>query len=51
MCYDGRYWEINNFQIRGRIREDTIVGVTATETYPEDEYTWDFPPITRPVTP
>jgi hypothetical protein len=47
--YDGRYWEVNNFQIRGRIREDTVVGVTCTETYPEDEYTFDFPPNTRPV--
>jgi hypothetical protein len=46
--YDGRYWEVSNFQIRGRIREDTVVGVTCTETYPEDEYTFDFPPNTRP---
>jgi hypothetical protein len=44
LYYDGRYWEVNNFQIRGRIREDNILGVTCTETYPEDEYTFDFPP-------
>jgi len=49
--YDARYWEINNFQIRGRIREDTVVGVTCTETYPEDEYTFDFPPNSRPLVP
>jgi hypothetical protein len=42
--YDGRFWEVNNFQIRGRIRQDNVLGVTCTETYPEDEYTWDFPP-------
>lgn len=47
--YDGRYWEISNFQIRGRIREDNIVGVTCTETYPEDEYVFDWPPGNRPV--
>jgi hypothetical protein len=41
--YDGRYWEVTNFQIRGRLREDNVVGVTCTETYPEDEYTFDFP--------
>ena len=41
--YDGRYWEITNFQIRGRIREDQIVGVTCTEIYVEDELTFDFP--------
>jgi len=50
LYYDGRYWEINNFQIRGRIREDVIVGVTCTETYPEDEFTFDFPPtLTGPM--
>lgn len=42
--YDGRFWEVNNFQIRGRLQQDNILGVTCTETYPEDEYTWDFPP-------
>jgi hypothetical protein len=47
--YDGRYFEVNNFQIRGRIREDTIAGITCTETYPEDEYIWDFPPPIFPA--
>jgi hypothetical protein len=47
--YDGRYWEVTEFQIRGRIREDTVVGVSCSETYPEDEYTFDFPPNTRPL--
>ena len=42
--YNGRYYEISNYQIRGRIREDVIVGITCTETYPEDEYNFDFPP-------
>lgn len=42
--YNGRYYEVSNYQIRGRIREDVIIGVTCTETYPEDEYTFDFPP-------
>jgi hypothetical protein len=46
--YDGRYWEVDNFQIRGRIREDNIVGVTCTETYPEDEYVFDFPSGSTP---
>jgi hypothetical protein len=47
--YDGRYYEVMNFQIRGRIREDVILGVTCTEVYPEDEYTFDFPPTTWPT--
>jgi hypothetical protein len=42
--YNGRYYEVSNYQIRGRLREDVIIGITATETYPEDEYTFDFPP-------
>ena len=49
--YDGRFWEVTNFQIRARIREDNILGVTCTETYPEDEYTFDFPPFFRPTAP
>jgi hypothetical protein len=49
--YDGSYWEVTDFQIRGRIREDTVVGVSCSETWPEDEYTFDFPPNTRPVAP
>jgi hypothetical protein len=53
LCYyDGRFWEINNFQIRGRTQGlDNILGVTCTETYPEDEYTFDFPPTVRPPDP
>jgi len=42
--YDGRYYEVVNFQIRGRIREDVIIGVTGTETYPEDDTVFDYTP-------
>lgn len=42
--YNGRYYEVSNYQTRGRIREDVIIGVTCTETYPEDEFTFDSPP-------
>ena len=49
--YNGRYYEISNYQIRGRIREDVIIGVTCTETYPEDEYTFDYSPPGTPVPP
>jgi len=49
LCYyNGRYYEVSNYQIRGRIREDVVVGVTCTETYPEDEFTFDFPPGVAP---
>lgn len=50
LCYyNGRYYEISNYQIRGRAREDVIIGITCTETYPEDEYNFDFPPAGLPV--
>lgn len=40
--YDGRYYEVSNFQIRGRIREDVIIGISCTETYIEDERLFDI---------
>lgn len=49
LYYDGRYWECANFQIRGRIQDDVIVGVSCTETYPEDEFPFDFPIVPAAV--
>jgi hypothetical protein len=49
--YNGRYYEIMNFQIRGRIREDVIIGVTCTEIYVEDERVFDFPSGVSPPIP
>lgn len=44
--YDGRFYEISNFQIRGRARQDVVIGVSGIETQPEDERVWDmFPTI------
>jgi hypothetical protein len=44
--YDGRFYEISNFQIRGRARQDFIIGVSGIETQPEDERVWDlFPTV------
>jgi hypothetical protein len=35
--YDGRYYEVSNFQIRGRVQEqDVIIGVSGIETQPDD---------------
>jgi len=44
LYYDGRYYEVMNYQIRGRIREDVIIGISCTETYPEDERMFDTLP-------
>jgi hypothetical protein len=44
--YDGRFYEISNFQIRGRARQDVVIGVSGIETQPEDERVWDmFPTV------
>lgn len=43
--YDGRYYAISNFQIRGRAQyTDAIVGVSALEEIVEDETIYDFFP-------
>jgi hypothetical protein len=43
--YDGRYYEISGFQIRGRVQsEDVIIGLTGIETFPADDMILDFPP-------
>jgi hypothetical protein len=50
--YDGRYWEISAYQIRGRAKgEDVIIGLTAIESFLEDDMKMDFPPGTLPPAP
>jgi len=45
MYYDGRYYEVSSFQIRGRVKgEDVIIGITGIETYPSDDMMFDFAP-------
>lgn len=46
--YDGRFWEVARFDIKGRAREDSIVGVTCSEVYAEDEMRFDWVPGTAP---
>ena len=44
--YDGRYYEISNFQIKDRMRQDIIIGISGIETQPEDERVFDiFPTV------
>ena len=43
--YDGRFYEISNFQIRGRLQtEDVVIGVSCIETKPGDEMNLDLVP-------
>lgn len=52
LYYDGRYYEVSAFQIRGRVRgEDVVIGITAIETFPDDDMVFDYTPGTVPVLP
>jgi PAS domain-containing protein len=43
--YDGRYYEISGFQIRGRVKgEDVIIGISCIETFPDDDMIFDYTP-------
>ena len=45
MYYDGRYYEVSAFQIRGRAKgEDVIIGITGIEAFPADDLLFDFQP-------
>lgn len=50
--YDGRFYEISNFQIRGRVRSggDVIIGISGIETQHIDERVWDLFPANIGVT-
>lgn len=45
--YDGRFYEVSNFQIEGRAKYvDVVVGISGIEVQPEDESVWDlFPTV------
>lgn len=37
--YDGRYYKVIDFKVRGRLREDAIVSIEGNETYIDQEFT------------
>lgn len=48
LWYDGRFWQVSNFQIRGRAKElDVVIGVSAIEVQ-GDEQLWDLFPANVP---
>jgi hypothetical protein len=52
--YDGRFYEVSGFQIRGRVQgEDVIIGITGIETFHADDANLDFLPgqIVTPLPP
>jgi hypothetical protein len=43
--YNGRFWEVGGFQIRGRFQgQDTIIGIAGIETFLEDDMLLDYVP-------
>jgi hypothetical protein len=43
--YDGRFYEVSGFQIRGRVQgEDVIIGITGIESFYADDANLDFLP-------
>jgi hypothetical protein len=52
--YDGRFYEVSGFQIRGRVKgEDVIMGLTGIESFFADDANLDFLPgqISMPLPP
>lgn len=46
LYYDGRFYEVSGFQIRGRLQgEDVIIGISGIETFPSDELNLDSTPV------
>jgi len=51
LYYDSRFFEISAYQIRGRVQgEDVIIGITAIETWPDDDAVFDYLPQYVPPT-
>jgi hypothetical protein len=42
--YDDRLWRVTDFNIRGRVPDSIIVGVTATQIFPDEEMSFDTMP-------
>lgn len=46
LYYDGRFYEVSGFQIRGRVQgQDLVIGVSGIETQPSDELNLDTVPL------
>jgi hypothetical protein len=49
LYWNGRYFAVSSFQIRGRVRGDVMIGITAVETMEAEEYVFDVTPPTNPA--
>ena len=49
IAWDSRYFAITSYQIRGRVRADVVIGVTAVEIFEFEEMVFDTVPPTTPA--
>lgn len=49
LYWNGRYFGVSSFQIRGRIRGDVVIGISAVEVMEFEEYVFDASPPTNPA--
>ncbi len=45
LVYDGRYYRVNNYIVRGRAPSDVLVVVQGYEVYVEQDMMWDNVPV------
>jgi hypothetical protein len=48
VAWDGRFFAVTSYQVRGRVRADVVIGVTAVEVMEFEEYVFDTNPPTVP---
>ena len=47
--YDGRYFKVNQYRVRGHIQEEVVIGVHGFEVYVDQEFTLDPGPADTSV--
>lgn len=43
--YDGRYYKVHDYHVRGRLQEEVILGIQGYEIYPDQDMVNDYPPV------
>ncbi len=47
--YDGRFFKVSDYHVRGRLEDEVVVGVQGYEVYIDQEFGLDVPPDTPTV--
>lgn len=42
--FDGRYYKVDDYHVRGRLQEEVIIGIQGYEVYLDQEFVNDYPP-------